>query len=175
VERARLAHATEDHGDEETVLRDIEQLARETESPLDRLSHMLHPWVGYVIVPIFALANAGVVISGDSVDAALGSRVTAGVFFGLVIGKPIGIFLLTFLAVRVGAASLPRGVSWNQIFGAGLLGGVGFTVALFITELAFTGEALVDEAKMGILAASVVAGVAGYLYLFLTNRRQPVS
>jgi len=159
------AEAAKDHGEDEAILRRMEELARESESPLDRLTHMLHPWVGYAIVPIFALANAGVVISSESLEAAASSTVTAGVVLGLVLGKPIGITLLAYLAVRSGMASLPTGVGWGQIFGAGILGGVGFTVALFITELAFTEEVLIDDAKMGILAASFVAGVAGFLYL----------
>jgi NhaA family Na+:H+ antiporter len=157
--------AAQTHGDEESALRQVEELARETESPLDRLTHLLHPWVGYVIVPIFALANAGVVVSSESLDAAATSSVTAGVVLGLVIGKPIGITLFSYLAVRTGLGRLPSGVNWTQIFGAGLLGGVGFTVALFITELAFTDEVLIADAKVGILAASIVAGVVGYLFL----------
>lgn len=163
--RYRRAEQRNNHEDAEETLRQMEFLSRETESPLDRLTHLLHPWVSYVIVPIFALANAGVVITSDSVDAASGSAVTVGIILGLVLGKPIGIFLMTFVAVRFGFSSLPAGVNWSQVAGAGMLGGVGFTVALFITELAFTDADLVAEAKMGILAASVVAGTIGFLYL----------
>ncbi len=159
------------HGDDvEATLRQIEFLSRETESPVDRLMHMLHPWVSYVIVPLFALANAGVVITGDSVGEASGSAVTAGIIFGLVLGKPLGIFVFTWIAVRSGIASLPQGVTWGQVIGVGLLGGVGFTVALFITDLAFTSDEVVSEAKMGILAASVLAGTIGFLYLRFTGK-----
>jgi hypothetical protein len=98
------------------------------------------------------------------------SAVTYGVIVGLVVGKPLGIFLFTLIAVRSGLATLPAGVRWGHVVGAGLLGGVGFTVALFITELAFTDPLYVSEAKMGILAASVIAGLLGFLYLFLIGK-----
>lgn len=159
------ARATQDFDEDEAILRRVEELARETESPLDRLTHILHPWVGYVIMPIFALANAGVIISGDSLDAASSSSITAGVALGLVLGKPIGITVFSFLAVRSGLAILPAGVGWRQVLGAGMLGGIGFTVALFITELAYNDQVLIDDAKMGILGGSILAGVVGYLFL----------
>lgn len=169
--RFRRSETMHDRDAEETILRDMESLARESESPLDRLTHMLHPWVSYGIVPIFALANAGVVVTGESVSDALSSSVTAGVAFGLIFGKPIGIFIFSYLAVRFGFATLPAGVTWPQVIGAGLLGGVGFTVALFITELAFTDEVLVADAKMAILGASVIAGILGFVYLFVSSKR----
>ena len=168
--RYRRAESRGNHDETEQLLRQIENLARESESPLDRLTHILHPWVSYIIVPIFALANAGVVISSTSVEAAASSAVTYGVIVGLVIGKPLGIFVFTLIAVRSGIATLPAGVRWGHIVGVGLLGGVGFTVALFITELAFTDPLYISEAKMGILAASVIAGALGFLFLFLMGR-----
>ena len=165
ITRFRQAEERGNTEDAESALRLMEALSRETGSPLDRLMHMLLPWVSYAIVPLFALANAGVVISGGSVGDAAGSPVTFGIILGLVLGKPLGIFLFALLAVRLGFASLPVGVTWGHVIGVGLLGGVGFTVALFITELAFTDEHYMSEAKIGILAASILAGAIGYIYL----------
>jgi Na+:H+ antiporter, NhaA family len=165
INRYRRAEDRGSVEDAEATLRQLEMLSRETGSPLDRLMYLLHPWVSFVIVPLFALANAGVVVTGESIGDSAGSPITAGVILGLVLGKPLGIFLFTYLAVRLGFATLPTGVSWGQVVGVGLLGGVGFTVALFITDLAYVQEDFVTEAKMGILAASVLAGTIGFLYL----------
>jgi NhaA family Na+:H+ antiporter len=156
-----------DYDVRETTLEELEDLARGSEPPLDRLEHILSPWVSYLIVPIFALANAGVVVTGESVSDAAGAGVTWGVMLGLVVGKPIGILLATYLAVRTGLANKPPAVSWLQIVGVGLLGGVGFTVALFITELSFESEVLINDAKMGILAGSLIAAVIGFAFLRL--------
>lgn len=136
---------------------------------LDRLEHMLHPWSSYLIVPLFALANAGVDLGGSAVSDAAGSRVSVGVIIGLIAGKPIGITLFALAAVASGVATLPRGVRWVQILGAGMIAGIGFTVSIFISELAFTDSALVDEAKIGVLAGSAIAGVAGYAMLRLVS------
>jgi NhaA family Na+:H+ antiporter len=123
--------------------------------------------VAFAIVPLFALANAGVRVEGD-LAAALGNRVTLGVVLGLILGKQIGITLGSWLAVRTGATALPEGVSWRHIYGAGWLAGIGFTMSLFVADLAFAGAAeapLLTAAKLGILVASVIAGIAGWLIL----------
>ena len=143
-------------------------LSKEAVSPLVRVEHALLPWTSFVIVPIFALANAGVDLSGESVADAVTSRITLGVILGLVVGKTIGIWAASAVAVRLGVARLPRGVDLRHVLGAGAVAGIGFTVALFITELAFEGAALRDEAKIGILVASVIAGVLGWIILRLT-------
>ncbi len=161
------ASADSNFDSRQALLEEMEDLSRGSEAPLDRLEHILAPWVSFLIVPIFALANAGVVVTGESVSDAVGSGVSWGIVLGLIIGKPIGIFVFTILAVRLGLANKPHGVSWLQLFGVGILGGVGFTVALFITELAFDSEVLTADAKMGILAGSLVAAVVGYLFLRL--------
>jgi NhaA family Na+:H+ antiporter len=158
--RRRGDHATADHH-----LRQLGTLSAESTSPLERLERALHPWVSFLIVPVFALANAGVVIDSESIEVALNSAVTAGVALGLVAGKPLGILLFTFLAVKLGIATLPGGMGWRHVTGAGFLGGIGFTVALFITGLAYDAPDLVAEAKMGILAGSILAGAAGFAYL----------
>ena len=123
-------------------------------------------------MPIFALANAGVPLGLTGLEAAGGYRVALGVAIGLVVGKPLGIVLLAWLAVRLKLASLPDAVTWRSIGGAGLLGGIGFTMALFIAGLAFTRvPELLLAAKLGILGASVIAGVAGWLALSSSGSR----
>src|SRR5262249_31535089 len=126
-------------------VRRLQWAARETISPLEYLEQTLHPWVGFAIMPIFALANAGVPIQLD----ALGAPVSVAVMLGLLIGKPVGIVLLSWIAVRAGLAKLPDGVGWKALVGAGCLAGIGFTMALFIASLALTGP-LLYTAKIGI-------------------------
>jgi NhaA family Na+:H+ antiporter len=142
-------------------------LSKEAVSPLVRVEHALLPWTSFVIVPIFALANAGVDLSGEIVGDAVTSRITLGVIVGLVVGKTIGIWAASAAAVRLGVARLPRGVDLRHVLGAGAVAGIGFTVALFITELAFEEAVLRDEAKIGILVASVMAGLLGWFLLRL--------
>jgi NhaA family Na+:H+ antiporter len=150
---------------EASTLRELEELARESQPVSDRLEHTLHPWTSYLIIPIFALANAGVELSGDVIADAARSPIALGVAFGLMFGKPIGIALFSLAAVRLGIATMPAGVSWVMLIGAGMIAGIGFTVSLFISELAFDDPGRVDEAKIGILAGSAVIGLAGYLVL----------
>jgi NhaA family Na+:H+ antiporter len=155
----------------DSILSQVEDLARGTEAPLERIERALVGWVSFLIVPIFALANAGVSISGDVASDALSSSVSQGVAVGLVLGKPAGIFLFTFLAVKLGICDLPRDASWPQILGVGLLGGIGFTVALLISDLSFRDHPFfADEAKLGVLAASATSAVLGMAFLFVTSR-----
>lgn len=140
-------------------------LARETVSPLARLESALHPWTSYVVVPLFALANAGVDLSGGVLSAALTSRVSLGIVAGLVVGKALGIPLAAWVAVRLGVAQLPVGVRWTQIFAVAAVAGIGFTVSLFVAGLAFDDPDLLDEAKVGVLGASLVAGALGAVLL----------
>jgi NhaA family Na+:H+ antiporter len=160
----------EDAERNEIILGRIEELARQTESPLERLERMVHPWTSYLVLPLFALVNAGVALSAEFIRQAFTSAATLGVMLGLVVGKVVGVTGFTWLAVRLGWATLPGGVAWRHITGAGLIGGVGFTVSLFITGLAFTDKVLVEEAKVGVLAASLIAAVGGYLFLLLVSR-----
>ena len=143
----------------------MQSVARESVSPLKRLELALHPWSSFLIVPLFALANAGVRFSDIDVGEALTSSVTLGVSFGLVVGKVIGITGATWLALKFGWGKLPDRTGWPQVFGLAALAGVGFTVSLFITELAFTDELLADQAKIGIFIGSTIAGGIGYLLL----------
>jgi NhaA family Na+:H+ antiporter len=154
----------------EVMLGRIEELARQTESPLERLERMVHPWTSYLVLPLFALVNAGVALSTDFMRQAFTSAVTLGVMLGLVFGKVVGVTGFAWLAVRLGWASLPGGVAWRHIAGAGLIGGVGFTVSLFVTGLAFSETVLIEEAKVGVLAASLIAALSGYIFLLLVAR-----
>ncbi|MGH8979347.1 MAG: Na+/H+ antiporter NhaA [Acidimicrobiia bacterium] len=149
--------------------------ARESVSLVEWLEHRIHPWSSYVIIPTFALANAGVVISRDSLDAAVSSPITHGIVVGLVVGKLVGISLFTWIACRIGIASMPRDARMAHIIGVAALAGIGFTVSLFIAELAFGANGLyTDEAKLGILAASIIAGALGCtLLLRLPARDEP--
>jgi NhaA family Na+:H+ antiporter len=145
------------------------------ESPSHRLEHLLHKPVAFVILPVFALANTGIVIGPDWAEN-LTSANSSGIIGGLVLGKPLGITLLTFLAVAVGVSRLPLDLKWRHVFGAGLLGGIGFTMSIFITNLAFVGDAeVINASKMAILLASLTAGTAGFLWLSLFGRRAPAD
>ncbi|HEY1189756.1 MAG TPA: Na+/H+ antiporter NhaA [Gemmata sp.] len=142
--------------------------AKESVSPLERLERQLHPWVGFVIMPLFALANAGVPIELKAITAPVAVAVTVGLF----LGKPLGVVLLSFLAVRLGIAELPRGVSWPVVLGAGFLAGIGFTMSLFVAGLAFEGEPhLLTDAKIGVLSGSVLSAVVGAGLLLATLRK----
>jgi Na+:H+ antiporter, NhaA family len=149
--------------------RETTRIARQSVSQLEWLEHELHPWTSFVIVPVFALANAGVPLSADAIADAAGSTVTLGVILGLVLGKTVGIAGAAWIAIRLGIADLPGGVKWRQLLGAAALGGIGFTVSLFIAGLAFESVELVDDAKIGILAASAIATGLGALLLHTSN------
>lgn len=134
-------------------------------SPSHRLEHFLHKPVAFLILPIFALANTGIVIgSGWAQD--LTNTNSVGIIGGLVLGKPLGIMLLSFVTVALGISRLPLDLNWRHIFGAGLLGGIGFTMSIFITNLAFVGNSeMINASKMAILLASLTAGTIGFLWL----------
>lgn len=139
--------------------------AEDEASPSHRLEHLLHRPVAFVILPIFALANTGVVISSGWLQDLLSTH-SAGIMGGLILGKPLGITLLSFIAVALGVCRLPADLNWRHIFGAGLLGGIGFTMSIFITNLAFTGNAeIINASKMAILLASLTAGILGFAWL----------
>ncbi len=165
----RLAMSNGDEEHAEIVLEEIEKLSRSTESPLESLEHMIHPWVSLAILPLFALANAGITITGDTLSDAAGSSITIGIAAGLLAGKALGIFGITWLAIRFGVGQLPAGVAKMHVLGVGFLAGIGFTVAIFISGIAFDDPALVDQAKMGIFVASVAAAVIGYALLRFTG------
>jgi len=146
------------------------KLSHEADPATERWEHALHPWVGFLIMPVFALANAGVRIGPDFASS-LASPGALGIMIGLCVGKPLGITLFSWLAVKAKLAELPKGMTWGSVAGVGLLGGIGFTMSLFIAELAHPNSAeLLNTAKAGILVASLVAGVAGYACLRTSGR-----
>jgi NhaA family Na+:H+ antiporter len=151
----------------------MERSAVAVQSPLQRMEHGLTPWVTFVIIPLFALANVGLNVGAIDWSHLVASRVTAGVLAGLVFGKFIGVLGFSWLAVRVGIARLPRDVGWKHLAGAAWLAGIGFTMSLFITQLAFRDARLVEEAKLGILLASLVAAAIGLTWLFRAGSGTP--
>ena len=135
-----------------------------------KLQHLLHKPVALFIIPLFALANTGIMISPELLGG-LTSNNALGIIGGLFIGKPVGIFLFTLLAVKIGLSTLPEGVSWNQILGAGLLAGIGFTMSIFIALLAFNDSLVVDTSKVAILCASLLSGIFGVTTLYLFGKK----
>lgn len=175
LDRARgfIADFGRDVGDDpdaahHAALWELEDLTEGAQAPMLRMEHALHPWVAFLIVPLFALSNAGVPLFGDPV-AILTDPLVLGVIVGLIVGKQIGITLAAWLVVRSGLASLPHGVSWRHIYGAAWLGGIGFTMSLFVGDLAYGESPALALSKIGILAASVIAGAGGYLILRSTR------
>jgi len=148
----------------------LTETARETLSPLERLETALHAWVAFAIMPIFALANAGVVLQPEAARHGVAWAVAAG----LVLGKPLGIVAFSWLAIRCGIAQLPTGANWRALLGVGCLGGIGFTMSLFIAGLAFEGN-LLDSAKIGTFAGSTISAIAGYLLLVVSLRSTGTS
>jgi NhaA family Na+:H+ antiporter len=145
------------------IVDEIETISNQVQSPLQHLEHGLHGWVGYVIMPIFALANAGVVLSFSGLENT--SHITLNIALALVFGNTIGIMLFSYIAIKLKFADLPKGVKFNQLLGVSILGGLGFTMSLFITNLAYVDEAFIAAAKMGVILGSLVAGFLGYLIL----------
>ncbi len=156
------AHTLEDYGQQYSAFR-IRDAAIKSTAPLQRLEIGLHPLTAFAILPLFALVNADIPFVG-SISSGLNPW-GVGVFFGLVVGKPIGVLLASWIAVKSGLADLPTGANWKHVVGVGMLAGIGFTMSLFVANLAFRTEGVQTEAKVAILAASVVAGFAGYLWL----------
>ena len=142
-------------------------------SPSYKLENLLHKPVAFIILPIFALVNTGITLSGDWMHD-LSSLNSLGITMGLILGKPLGITLFCFMVVAIGVCRLPSDLKWGHIIGAGILGGIGFTMSIFITNLAFTEDpATINAAKVSILIASLTAGILGFLWLRITQRTQP--
>lgn len=154
---------------QQSAIIELENTAEAVQAPLQWIEHGLQPWVAFFIIPLFAFANAGVELKGELAQA-FTSAVTLGVLFGLLVGKPLGITLFAWLATKLGLAALPSGCGWRALHGVSWLGGIGFTMSLFITGLAFADAGLVTDAKVGIFTASIGAAVAGWLLL---RREEP--
>jgi NhaA family Na+:H+ antiporter len=149
---------------QQTAVIALEEACQDVQAPLQKMEHSLHMWVAFIILPVFALANAGVTLSLDSLRGDT-SLVALGIIVGLVLGKPIGIIGSVWLMVRSGITTLPPGVTWRHIIGLGCLGGIGFTMSLFVATLGFGEGELLGAAKIGILCASVIAGSLGAFLL----------
>lgn len=142
----------------------LARLTSDVETPLTHFQHQLNPWVSFGVLPLFAFANAGIPLI-DGFGDAVSSPVTLGVVAGLIVGKPLGITLFAWLAVKIGLASKSAAIEWRDVFGVAWLGGIGFTMSLFISELAFRSDTIADDARIGILIGSLVAGTVGYFIL----------
>jgi NhaA family Na+:H+ antiporter len=140
-------------------------------SPSYILQHFLHKPVAFLILPLFALANTSIVLGGN-LASGLSQPLSIGIIAGLVIGKPLGIWLFSFIAVFLGLSNLPSDMKWKSIIGAGMLGGIGFTMSIFITLLAYDNNDFVNNSKIAILMASLAAGLAGLIWLRLTLKQQ---
>ena len=152
------------------ILETIKEVADDAETPLQKVEYALNWFISFVVLPLFALANTGIHLHGGVWEIML-HPVSIGIGAGLVVGKFVGIVGVSKVMVRLGFAELPAGISWNHIYGVALLAGVGFTMSLFITELAFTDERLIYVAKTGILTASLIAGILGYTYLRIMTKK----
>lgn len=165
IERFIAARAIREEAEAEMLLGQLEERTRATEEPLDRLDRRLRPWVSYVVLPVFAFTNAGVELSASSLATAVRSPITHGIVVALLAGNLAGVSGFTWLTVKLRLAELPTNVRWSHVVGVALLAGMGYTVALFIAGLSFTEPAESSASRVGILAASVIAGCAGFLWL----------
>ena len=143
----------------------LELACHDVQTPLQRLEHSMHVWIAFGLLPVFAFANAGLSLEGISLASIVNQPLTLGIALGLFLGKPLGITLFSLLAVKTNIAVLPAGVKWSHIFGAGMLGGIGFTMSLFVSGLSFTSPELLNYSKLGILLGSILAAGAGLLFL----------
>ena len=176
ADRIRSADDIEDemeaHERRVSSLLTLSNLSDGAVSPLDRIEHKLLPWSAFVVVPLFAFANAGVDLRGGAFADAASSSLALGVSLGLLAGKPLGVLAATWIAVRLGA-DLPAGVTWPGIAAIGLIAGIGFTVALFVTDLSYTDVQMLTQAKVGIFIASVTAALLGLIVLWRTSPAPP--
>lgn len=155
----------------EVILGELEELSQGTESSLERLQRLAHPWASYVILPIFAFANAGLHLTGVDLASLFTSDVTIGVMLGLLVGKVVGVTLFPWVASWFGIVELPRYVTWTHVIGTGFLAGIGFTMSIFITNLAFSDPTMTLSATVGIICASAIAGLVGFTLLRLASNR----
>jgi Na+:H+ antiporter, NhaA family len=151
------------------ILEEIEYLTKKAQTPLQRLEHRMHPLVAFGIMPVFALANAGVQLQADQLQGMI-APVSVGVFFGLLAGKVLGVVGITLILIRLKIASMPDGMNMWHLFGAGFLAAIGFTMSLFITDLAFSDTTFIFQAKVGILSASIIASIIGFFLIRKGNK-----
>lgn len=158
-----------------SLAENLEHSANAVQSPLQRIEHALSPWVTFLIIPIFAMANAGIDLGQINFSSAFSERLTLGIIFGLVVGKFFGITFFSWLAVKAGIAQLPVGVGWKHLTGAAWLGGIGFTMSLFVAQLAFKTTTQMEQAKLGILVASLISAIVGLCWLIAVSRKQTAA
>jgi Na+:H+ antiporter, NhaA family len=154
------------------AVRDIEIACHNVETPLQRLEYSLHSWIAFLVLPLFALANAGLTLEGLDLSTALRESVTLGIVLGLVLGKPLGIVSFTYLAHKGLRSPLPPDVTWSLIAGAGVLAGIGFTMSLFMVSLSFSSPQATELAKLGIIIGSVASAACGLIVLTVAAREQ---
>lgn len=176
IERVTTDDDEDNNVEEIALVGDLKHVASGSIGMSDKLEHMLNPYVTFIIMPIFALANAGVRV--DSVEyfnlfhsSPETGAVGMGIFFGLVLGKPIGIFLLSWISVKLKLAEMPAGAGWKMLFAVACLGGIGFTMSIFVDSLAYTDTALIDRGKIAILIASTTAAILGTILIVLFSKR----
>ena len=167
TKKVRGFYVSEQQGE---IIEEIKQTRKKAESPLQKLENSLNPFVSFIVLPLFALANSGVVF-GEDLWASLGSNVSLGIILGLILGKASGIAGFSYLFVKLGISALPKQTNWGVMIGAGIMGGIGFTMSIFISELAFPSEEVRTHAKMAILIASGLAALLGMLVITLFSKR----
>lgn len=161
-------YTNEDH---QATIHTLENMCHDVQPPLIRIEYTLHPWVVFLIVPLFGLANAGVIIEWTELGDTFTSPLSLGIMLGLFVGKQLGIFLATWLAVKTGFGAMPRDTNWGQIYGGAILCGIGFTMSLFIAHLTFRASPVFDAVKMSIFVGSVVSCIAGMTVLYFMSKR----
>ena len=173
VGQYQLGLAQDDREGEElanSALGDIEELARESQPVLDRIEHGLHPWTSFAVLPIFALANAGISLDGGMIRDAIQAPISAGVAFGLMLGKPIGIVSFAWFASKLRIGTKPHGLAWSQIWAVGAVAGIGFTMSLFIAGVSFPDAGDLAAAKLAVFGGSIVAAACGVALLWSPRR-----
>jgi NhaA family Na+:H+ antiporter len=151
----------------------LELACHDVETPLQRLMHALHPWVAFLILPFFAMGNTGLTFHGIVFSEMVSNTVITGIIFGLVFGKPLGVMLFSYVSVKTGIASLPQGVRWSHIFGGAMLGGIGFTMSLFLADLSFSEPQILNYARIAILTGSIFSAVIGMTFLGFVSTVKP--
>ena len=174
LEEFRSQISAQDKSSAEATLTQLDQLFRDTDSIGERLERGVHPWVSFLVLPLFALASAGVTLSTEQLKLAVSSPIALGIFVGLIVGKTVGITAFSFLAVKSKIAGMADGLTWAGIAGVGILAGLGFTVSLFISGLSFEDENIIATAKVAVLAASLLAGSLGYIFFWFTHK-EPIG
>jgi NhaA family Na+:H+ antiporter len=154
------------NSDHLNAVQSLEHDCHNIETPLQRILHVLHPWVAFLILPIFALGNAGLTFHDLNFSETIRHPLTMGIILGLFLGKPIGITLFSYLSVKLKIADLPQGIAWPNIIGVSMFGGIGFTMSLFVSGLSFTAPELINYSKLAILIGSVISAAAGIIFLF---------